>query len=369
MTINLGTGTNICIPGAPRLNVPNMVSYLPGLTVSPFGSSAPPSSTTEQLLLPEGWCGQRHSFRPIVILLTGRRGSGKTLGLTAIMRYQQRRNIAAGYPCRVLANYHVAFADRSDAYILDELMNYPEWARNIILGIDEIGSCFPNRRSLASINLLFLQFVGQIRKRATEIAATTRFAVVVDQQHAMEIDLFLRCHAFYVTDGSGHVKQDVMGRPIQGIDFDIWDYWGQWTDDVRRKYWPPNLEPVDETRTIINVQTMWDCYSTDEVIVPMWLRDDQRRKILANEWQELAFKEESELQHAKDVQPTNFQELFTQSGPFNVTSMLSAATRFMPELENLARPAAKKLLAERLRQEGFEIETMGQQYVARRKSG
>ena len=326
-----------------------------------------PASEGEKLILPESWVGQRKQFRPIVLLLTGRRGAGKTLAETAILRYQQRRNRELNHLCRVCTNYHVTFADKATPTILDELMTFPAWARNIELGIDEIGSCFPNRRALAGINVMFLQYVGQIRKRATEIIASTRFAIVVDVQHAMEIDLFVRCRAFWITNQSGQVLKDESGRPRQGIDFDIWDYWGQWTDDVRRKYWPPNLEPVDEMRTIYNTQTMWGCYSTDEVVAPLWLENEQRQKVLANEWEELRFKEEAELKLAQDVQPTTFEEfLQDRPGPFNVVSQIDAAAKFMPELLTLSRPAAKKLLAERLSESGYEIEAQGQQYIARR---
>lgn len=314
----------------------------------------------ERLLLPENLVGQRRSFRPIMVLMFGRRGSGKTLALTTTMRFQHRRNQRAKYPCSITTNYHVEFAEHQDAHILDELLEFPNWAHNLYLGIDEIGSCFPGRRSLASINLLFSQFIGQIRKLATEIGATTRFPQVLDQQHIMEIDLFLRTEQFFFTTETGQPVKDALGHPRQGIDIDIWDYWGQWTGDMRRKYWPPYLEPVDGEKRFINTQYMWPLYQTEEVIAPMWSK--ARENIIERTWDSAKGQPEGS-QPTEDLEPKTLEaHLALIPGTFNIASKLQTATRFYPEI------TSKRKFAEWLTENGYEVEGQDGNFYARKKA-
>ncbi len=348
----------LIIPSRPTFNGLSLTPSLPGLSCQ-----APPRASekeTERLFLPEELAGRRRSFRPIMVLFFGRRGAGKTLALTTVMRFQQRRNQAAGYRCELASNYHVTFAEHSDPMILDELQEFPDWAYNLYLGIDEIGSCFPGRRSLASINLLFSQFIGQIRKRATEIGATTRFPQVLDQQHIMEIDLFVRCEQFFFTDGKGGILHDEQGRPRQGIDLDVWDYWGQWTGDMRRKYWPPYLEPVDAQKRFGNTQYIWDLYQTEEVIAPMWSK--AREQIISRQWEGYQGQADAGFRDHIDVAPQTLEEHLTLvSGSFNISSQLQTAKRFYPEI------TTKKRFAEWLTENGYDVEGQDGNYYAKRK--
>lgn len=352
----------VVLPSRPAFSGLSLTPYLPGLTCSPTPSGA--QSLAEKLWLPESMAGARRSFRPIMVLFFGRRGAGKTLALTTTMYFQARRNRVARYPCRITTNYHVTFANHEDAYVLDELMQYPPWAHNLYLGVDEIGSCFPGRRSLASINLLFSQLIGQIRKLATEIGATTRFPQVLDQQHIMEIDLFIRCEQFFFTNGKGKVLTDPYGRPVQGIDMDIWDYWGQWTGDMRRKYWPPYLEPVDGEKRFVNTQYIWPLYQTEEVIAPLWSKS--RDAIITRQWDSLESEGQTGGEGGQiiDLQPKTLEGHLTLLGdrPFNITSQLNVAKRFYPD-----EIKTKRDLAEWLTANGYDVEGQDGSFWAHKK--
>ena len=218
--------------------------------------------------LPSPWWRQ---FRPLVCMFFGRRGKGKTLAMSTVAKYQQARYRHAKVDMQVMANYHLDFADRASPYIVNDMAAYPDWARRAILCIDEVGSQFPSRRSLAGVNLNFANFLTQIRKRDVEVQFTTQFPQVVDQLVLLQVDLFIECDV------------DRAGRTL---DLYIHDWWGQWTGKNYRKPWPPDSDTYDEARTIYNPRRLYGQYKTGEVIAAQW--DKNRDDLIRTEGWETA---------------------------------------------------------------------------------
>src|SRR3990170_5364940 len=257
----LGMPRTLILPGAQSMR-------LPGFGMEHYY----PDTDNEKVWVPEQLVGKRHELRPIVVLFIGRRGAGKTLALTTTGYIQLRRYLAAKARMKVAANYNVTFGHYKDPYIVDRLQNFPVWARNIYLMVSEIGAAFPGMRSMAMGAIMFTQLLGQLRKRAIEIGADTRFAQILGWQHVTEIDLFIRCEA---------LARLPDGRP-RAIRLEVWDYWGQWTGDQRRRYWPPTAEPPDWELVFGNVHHVCKMYNTGEVIAPSF--SAARDGIIQQQW-------------------------------------------------------------------------------------
>ena len=318
-----------------------------------------PTGEEEKLWVPEGLRARRKELRPIVVLFIGRRGAGKSLALTTTAWIQHCRYKAMKFPSKVAANYNVTFATYRDPYIIDRLTSFPDWARRLYVCVDEIGSAFPGMRSMASGAILFTQVLGQIRKRAMEVGATTRFAQILGIQHLLEIDLFVKCEARMVADGR------------QVIHMYVWDIWGQWTGNDYRKLWPPTANPPDWELFFGNTQLVWPMYRTEEVIAPSFsaARDD----IIARQWDigeddipiipKKGQRTTTGLRNAENIKPAESLEeaIAMVSGPFNILSQLGVAKRFNPDIKT------KKDFAEWLRANGYKIEQSDHFTVARRE--
>jgi len=205
----------------------------------------------------------------MVVMFFGRRGRGKTLGMSTVAKYQQSRYQHKKARMKVMSNYNLTFADYASPYVVNDMASYPDWARDAILCIDEVGSQFPSRRALAGVNLNFANFLTQIRKRRVEVMFTTQFPQVVDQLVLLQCDLFIECD---------------VDRMARRLDLYIHDWWGQWTGKTYRKPWPPDSDSYDDMRTLYNPRSVFGQYRTDEVIAAQW--DKRREETLRSEgWQ------------------------------------------------------------------------------------
>ena len=292
----------------------------------------------DSILVPDNLGPQRRLMRPIFCLFMGRRGMGKSAAATAVAYEQDRRFLKFNTGQQVVSNYWVSFAARSSPYLVDELMEFPAWAYRLYVAIDEIGSSFPGRRSLAGVNVMFSQFLGQIRKRAIEGSCTTRFPQVLDQQLLMELDLFILCEQFRFTDSKGKLRQ--------AIELRIWDYWGQWTGKMFRKYWPPYAGPMgvyscDWMKILYPTDIIWSKYKTDEVIAPIWSK--ARDRIISQQWQVPSTNEvpagQVKGEREEPAEPKTLEEcmaLFPDHAfPFSLDNKLTLAKTYDPSIRHM----------------------------------
>ncbi|MCH7925777.1 MAG: hypothetical protein IIC51_09610, partial [Planctomycetes bacterium] len=100
-----------------------------------------------KIQFPEDLAGHQHSS-PLSIMFMGRRGAGKSLTMTAVAKFLNDAYLTRRSRMRVVANYHVSFAMRTSPILVDELNEFPEWGRELLVCLDEIAAYFPGRRSL-----------------------------------------------------------------------------------------------------------------------------------------------------------------------------------------------------------------------------
>ena len=280
-------------------------------------------------------------FYPIVAMFWGRRGQGKTLSMTAFGAMMLQRYIRSGIKSspsnpnghKIVANYHVTFADFYNPMLVDMLVDFPWWAHDMCCLVDEILAFFPNRRSLARGNLNFATFLQQIRKRGIELLFCTQFPQNMDKQMVEQIDLFIRPELF--NNGNS-------------VRLHIWDWWGQFTGNMNIKRWPPMPErdPPDWIVPLHGIKAVYGAYPTGEVVAPMWIGN--RDEIIGSQWndEELA-SSMTNPPGAKggpvEVAP-NFNEfvsskpetlldlIIAQGDEFFVDSIIDAAKRFDKKL-------------------------------------
>ena len=215
------------------------------------------------------------SFYPIIAMFWGRRGQGKTLSMTTLGAMMLHRYLRAGVKSsaanpnghKICANYHVSFADFYNPMLVDMLVDFPPWAHDMTVMIDEILAYFPNRRSLARGNLNFGTFLQQIRKRHIELLFTTQFPQNMDKIMVEQVDLFIRPELFN------------RGNSVRLI---IHDWWGQFTGNMISKKWPPIHEPPDWIIPVHGIKNVYGAYPTDEVVAPMW--SGNRNTIIKGQW-------------------------------------------------------------------------------------
>jgi hypothetical protein len=248
------------------------INMLPKGDTSPFRTkegareiSVLDSKPQEKVIQPLAIPGQKN-FQPLVIFFYGRRGQGKTLAMTALAKLMWARYKSQKKHREIMTNYWTDFS-RSDPYIIDRLNDFPAWARDGMLCIDEVSTAFPSARAMANINLLFTNFLTQIRKRDVEVMFTTQFPSTVSHGLLMQVDLFVLC-------------EKVQGG--RGVKLYCFDYWGQWSGKFWKKRWPPLKEEADWSWTLHNTDRIWNSYSTGEVIASMY--SETRDDVIAENW-------------------------------------------------------------------------------------
>ena len=262
-----------------------------------------------------------------VIMLTGRRGKGKTLGMTCMADFQGRRFKEKHLPFQVASNYWMEPADRVHPKLLQALNEFPPWGRNLYICVDEAGALLSSRRSMMQMNVNFAQFVTQIRKRHCDLIMATQFPQWVDITALYQVDLFCEMEAFEGPHRTLHIHVNV------------WDWWGQWTGRTRKKPWPPQEQDVDWEFTIWNAHTMFSKYMTDQVQPPPWAKNQDQ--IIDFEWGD-KLEEADESMFAEDGKSTiedpdttplmaeiksGDQWLAHQKGDFSVMGELHAIQR------------------------------------------
>jgi len=241
--------------------------FQPKKDVSPFARHT--ESASEGLLIPGDVRGKRH-FEPLVVMLYGRRGAGKTATMTALGAWFQTQYQRAGTPVHIAANYKVDFARYCSPYLIDELGDFPEWGERLVVLIDEISAYTASERSTSRATLDIGVFLTQVRKRDVEIIFCTQFPQEISRRVLRQVDIFIE-----VEQSSDNKESHLYCH----------DYWGQWTGGWSRKPWPPTKEEADWELDISNVDAIWNKYDTKEVIAPVW--SEQREQIIGQNWAEV----------------------------------------------------------------------------------
>ncbi len=325
---------------------------------APVGLVPDPEGSSDSLhpMLPEDLPHKQHSA-PITVIFMGRRGTGKSLSMTAVARYMQHAYRYARSPMRVVANYQLTFATRTSPILVDELNEFPTWGRNLLVCLDEIAAYFPGRRSLARSNVDFSTFLQQIRKRHIEIMMTTQFPQMIDNQMLMQLDLFIEVdyHRRGCSQYEGH---------RHCIDLYCHDWWGQWTGNNTRKPFPPYRGDCDWVKTLHNVGGTFGLYNTEEVVAPIW--SNFRESIIQQTWGDEYVDEDIQEDEADSLRPpktfTEFVNRLNYDGSgFPILSALGEAGLYDRSINN------RKTFVERLKADGWTIdESIKGMPVARR---
>ena len=206
-------------------------------------------------------------FMPRVAILFGRRGQGKTLWLTNMLYLMKKRYEASGHKFKVFTNYKASFADYSTPYLLDEISEFPTWANNAIIGLDEIADLLPSARAMSNHSLLSQTFFRQIRKRGCEVLCATQFPQEITRALLRQVDWFIETE----------IQQG--GRGVRTY----WhDWWGQFTGVFKLRYWPPERAAHDYSFTLWGTDAMFGQYETEEVVASVY--SDSREDIIKQQW-------------------------------------------------------------------------------------
>lgn len=249
-----------------------------------------------QLMLP-GNILTSQELDPMIVLFFGRRGDGKTLCMTTTLQIMLQSYIKNGrrfsnrHPngFKLATNYHVQFADFNDPHIVDMVSSYDDRMRRMVIGIDEILSYVPSRRSMARSNVDFANFLVQIRKLDIELLSTTQRPQNIDSQMLDQIDLFVAPILFnkqWVPERAqwSHKKTGKMILRPTSCRLLVWDWWGTYTGKQYAKRWPPQVsgEPPDNHIDYHGIHELFSWFSTKEQVPSMWHAN--REDVLQRDW-------------------------------------------------------------------------------------
>ena len=122
----------------------------------------------------------------MIVLYTGRRGSGKTL--TMIKDAWQLYNSGYEIYSNINIGFDHTFIDGMDAIQIDKNSDL----KDCVLLIDELQVLFDSRKSMKKENVNFSNFLQQIRKRNIILLCTTQFAGTVDLRLRQHVDIIAR---------------------------------------------------------------------------------------------------------------------------------------------------------------------------------
>ena len=230
-----------------------------GLTFSPGGD--------ENLVQGVHDFQARDKFRSLIQFFIGRRGSGKSLAMSALAAFQRERYKIEGWDGRIWSNFKLDFADVNDPFLVDRINAEPWKFGNMLILIDEIAGAFDNRRPMNQHIIDFSNFLINLRKLHTECFFATQFPQYVDLRILQQVDLFNRTHS-------------ILGG--RAVDLDIYDWWGQFTGNDSRKPWPPRPDEHDWDLTIHNTDAVWGHYETDEQIASLY--SESRQQQIEQSW-------------------------------------------------------------------------------------
>ena len=238
--------------------------------------------------------GSRHSDeleRPVVemafpkkaisriALFWGRRGTGKSLGMTYFGYLLHQLNKRRGYNTITLSNYQVSYADICDQGILRKITKFPDWAHDGRLMIDEITETMTSKRSMSRVAVETESLLTMVRKLRLELLCTAQFPHQLTGAVQHQIDFFIRTKMLYRP-----AVRYVNGRMQRYWQVGLKTFWYDWNGSITdrphdRRNWPPREEDADHVRVDWGLEQMFGHYQTNEVIVSEHL--EGREEIVA----------------------------------------------------------------------------------------
>ena len=254
------------------MRMPAMTS-MPSLGTMP-GMGAPNEAEATARAVLDLYTMPRLGGDPIAVVLFGRRGVGKTTDIVYLGAMQKIRHILAGRRCEVWANFDVdrRIANEVDGYLLEKVMFYdPKYTPRlmdptlyIIILIDEIQKALPSFRGGSTYNQTFRRLLEDLRKAETEIICATQIVQELDKGLARQLDLYIKPLMF---------RRWIKGKLITASWLRIWDHWeqfGQAMSAQSRRAWPPDWQPFDWDKILLNVDAVFQFFSSRQIIPPIW---------------------------------------------------------------------------------------------------
>ena len=306
---------------------------------------------------PEIWTpaempGQK-DYIPVLVMISGWRGVGKTLTMTMLGLIQRERYTEMGMKnWKLMANYPVIGADVVDPKIVDQLATFDPRMSNSTVLVDELPSYFPNRKSLRGINVDFSTFIQQVRKRNIEIIFTAQVPLRVDVQITEQVDWY--------------VIPEVFGPKRRYLRLYWFDFKGQFIGNGH-KYWPPRKDEADVVKIYGPLDSIYGKYPTAQVIAPQWsgYRDDI---IAQDNWDASKFFDPEIPLTAEQLSEEKFQTISPDVIPparslaefiARLPDSVNIKTIWEDAKGHLPAGASYKVLKEALRATGFESPDRG----------
>ena len=251
-----------------------------------------------KLLTPSDFAASQE-LDPLIMLGFGRRGDGKTLWMALTLYIMLQSYIKHGNRptprnpngFKIASNIHMQFADFCNPALVDMLINYESKLRRMQLGIDEILSFLPSRRTMARVNVDAANALVQIRKDEMEIVTTTQKPQNIDSQMLDQIDLFVLPLLYNrrwvpVREIWTHKMTGRMQYKPTSMRLLIWDWWGNFTGKQYSKRWPPQMsgEQPDYTIDYHNIHEIFSWFHTKEKVPSIWHRN--RANVIIEQWEE-----------------------------------------------------------------------------------
>ena len=252
---------------------------------------------------------------PLNVLITGRKGTGKTLVVTGMGAWWDLKTayrnevIKPERPQRVMSNYTIKpVQDRGwlaidvpvylDGEITREVENIaacdpdhpiivakfrPDWARDTFFLIDEIADVTSNLRATAAETRLFGEDLRQHRKQGREYIAATQFIHQMSRgQVAIQFDLLVRLRVNPLI--KKHQKLYGIDEPIPDwMDYVIMDYFDFFSNVVdREKKYRSGIDwtmGADWRKRLWGITKAYPLYDTDNIIPPIWATPEQKERM------------------------------------------------------------------------------------------
>ena len=202
-----------------------------------------------------------------IALFWGRRGTGKSLGMTYFGYLLDQLSKRRGYKTITLANYQVSYADICDERILRTLAKFPDWAHDGRVLIDEITETMTSKRAMSRVAVQTESLLTMVRKLRLEMLCTAQFPHQLTGAVQHQIDFFVRTKMLYRP--AVRMENGKMKRCWQvGLKTFWYDWNGSITDRPHdRRNWPPREEDADHVRVDWGLEQMFGHYQTNEIIV------------------------------------------------------------------------------------------------------
>lgn len=173
----------------------------------------------------------------MIVLYSGRRGSGKTLSMVKdVIKYQN--NDYTIYSNMELKGIEYEYMSNADILDIGKSRLY-----GVVLVVDEIQSLIDSRRGMSKNNLEFGYFIQQIRKRNIILLATAQYTGTVELRFRQHIDIIAR----------PRFDSSLLVCEVTYIDVTVFDELDIFTQ-------PPSVTIVFDARQI------FDYYNTNEII-------------------------------------------------------------------------------------------------------